>query len=627
MPPFAPNREDVPLDHELATRVGWFIQLRWLAGAAVLLGATLALLLGQPHAGSLYAVGAAILAYNAALTYVHRHVTPKGHHLLAWRHLFTHLQVALDWVALTILSALTGGLESPLLLFFTFHVILAAMLLPRWECLAETTVGLLLIAAMAYGRWQGAPLHATDGPLATLRLYDDPVRATTYFVAIAGMLYICAFLASSIAVRLRHRERDLLDAKEREERMHAEMALLHELAKSITATLDLDAVLRDVSEQAARVMQARACSIRLLAESGDLYIGATYGLSDAYLAKGPVGLAHSPVDRRALLGETVIIEDVEREGLFQYPEEAVREGIRSVLCVPLMAGRNAVGVVRVYGDRTGAFDEDDVRFLQHFSSLAAIAINNARTCRVLQDVDRERARFTRTVAHELRSPLAAILGNVRIILDGYVGPVPERAAQLLTRAHQRGTQLLALASDLLALVSGRERAAEPRQEPILLGEVTRQVIGDLEEEARAKSLDYEARVADGSLEMLGDRDQMVRLVENLVSNAIKYTPERGRVSVSLQGDEGSLELIVADTGIGIPREMRDRVFEEFFRAENARHFSEGTGLGLTIVKRIVEAHHGKIALETEEGKGTCLTVVFPRHRPEPEPARAMVGAR
>ena len=619
------RNEDVPIDHELADRVGWFIQLRWLAGAAVLLGATAAWIgaAGTPTVGGLYGVGAAILAYNALLVRRHRSLAGQSHVGVARWRLFAHMQVALDWVALTVLSALTGGLESPLILFFTLHVILAAMLLPRRECLIQTSLGLLPIAMMAHWPHTGVYGHLGRSHLAVVQVYGSEARVAAYGAALAGMLYVCAFLASSIAERMRLRERELVDSRDSEARMYAHMALLHELAKSITATLDLDLVLQRVAEQATLITGSKACSIRLLSDSGELYVNASYGLSEEYLGKGPVDLARSPIDRKALLGEPVLVDDIAADGMFQYPEEALREGIRSVLCVTLLAQDQVHGVVRVYAEESAKFSGDDIQFLRHFASLAAIAINNARACRRLEDADRERARFVRTVAHELRAPLAAILGNVRIILDGYAGPISEKTQQLLDRAHHRGSLLLSLVRDLLALASRRPADDSHVREPVSLAETVRQVAGDLAAQAQARSLTVTIDADAGSAVLQGDREHLERLV---VSNAVKYTPDRGCVRVRIADDGESIVMVVEDTGIGIPRALQDRIFEEFFRAENARRLTEdGTGLGLAIVKRIVDEHRGQIAVESEEGRGTRVTVVFPRY-PEDAPEPCLQAA-
>lgn len=627
---FQSGRDEVPLDHELEVRVGWFVRLRWAAGAAVLLGSTGAWLAGLERAtvAPLVVAGTAVLGYNALLAWLYRRLAGGGEVRSVWWRVFAHLQVALDWMALTILSGLSGGLESPFLLFFTLYVILVAILVRPWECFLQTTLALLLTAGLAYGRELGLSTYVSNSPLAVVRVYGNAGQVTAYLLVFASLLYLYTFVASAIANRLRRREKQLLDSQQQGQRMHAEMALLYELAKSITSTLDLDLVLQRVAEQAARTLQAKACSIRLLGESGELQICAAYGLSEAYLRKGRVDLARSPIDREALLGHAVLVQDLTRENLFQYPEEAVREGIRSVLCVPLLAQNRAIGVVRVYSEVPGHFDREDVQFLQNFANLASIAINNARAWRILQDMDRERSRFVRILAHELRAPLSAILINLGVILDGYVGDVPEKVAHLLRRARQRSNLLLDLTNDLLALASGKEAAAEPAYERLSLAEIAQQTINDLQSQAQAKALQIEFSRGEGNLEVLGDREQLERLMDNLVSNAVKYTGEGGRVTVRLSGNEGSVELVVEDTGIGIPRAVQDRLFEEFFRAENARRFTEqGTGLGLSIVKRIVEDHRAKIAVESEEGQGTRITVVFPRNgqqwaSPDPSTARA-----
>lgn len=153
---------------------------------------------------------------------------------------------------------------------------------------------------------------------------------------------------------------------------------LYQAALTISSSLELDPVLQSVVKSITEAMEVKACAVRLLdPRTGQLQYNAGYGLSGDYLAKGPVDVEHSPIDSEALRGEPVIIPDVAEDSRFQYKEAAKREGIVSVLCVPLEVHGRAIGVMRVYTSEPCTFHEDDIQFLTVLASLSALAIENA----------------------------------------------------------------------------------------------------------------------------------------------------------------------------------------------------------------------------------------------------------
>ncbi len=153
---------------------------------------------------------------------------------------------------------------------------------------------------------------------------------------------------------------------------------LYQAALTISSSLELPEVLQSVVTSITEAMQVKACVLRLLdSRTGQLKLSAVHGLSSGYLAKGPVDVEHSPIDSEALSGKAVIIPDVSADTRFQYVEAAKREGIVSVLCVPLEVHGEAIGVLRVYTDEPCTFHEDDIQFLSVLASLAALAIENA----------------------------------------------------------------------------------------------------------------------------------------------------------------------------------------------------------------------------------------------------------
>jgi GAF domain-containing protein len=153
---------------------------------------------------------------------------------------------------------------------------------------------------------------------------------------------------------------------------------LHQVALTISSSLELDEVLQRVVTSITEAMQVKACALRLLdAHSGELQLSAVYGLSKGYLTKGPVEVKSSLIDSEALCGAPVVIHDVRTDPRFQYQEAARREGIVSVLCVPLEVHGKAIGVIRVYTSEPSVFNQDDIQFLSVLASLSALAIENA----------------------------------------------------------------------------------------------------------------------------------------------------------------------------------------------------------------------------------------------------------
>jgi GAF domain-containing protein len=163
-------------------------------------------------------------------------------------------------------------------------------------------------------------------------------------------------------------------------RIHKEYyTALYHAALTISSSLVLDQVLQSVVTSITEAMQVKACGLRLLDRStGQMQSSAVYGLSGQYLAKGTVDIANSPIDSEVMQGTTVYIEDARNDARFQYPEAARREGLVSVLCVPLEVRGEAIGVMRVYTDEPTEFNKDDVQFLSVLASLSALAIENAR---------------------------------------------------------------------------------------------------------------------------------------------------------------------------------------------------------------------------------------------------------
>jgi len=228
----------------------------------------------------------------------------------------------------------------------------------------------------------------------------------------------------------------------------------------------------------------------------------------------------------------------------------------------------------------------------------------------LEELDRAKRQFLRLVTHELQAPIDAIESYLRITLEGYVPS--EKLTEIINKCIARAREERALINDLLELGHLEAIGAHARIEPVRLDEVLRNITSDFEKQAEEKRLRFTVSIATDIPPVSGTQEQFKSMWANLISNAIKYTPKNGAVTVSLHAEGRKVIGEVSDTGIGIPPEDRPRLFTEFFRARNARELeAHGTGLGLVLVKKVVEGAGGVINLESELEHGSKFTFTIP----------------
>lgn len=459
-----------------------------------------------------------------------------------------------------------------------------------------------LIHREPYGRgWIVKILPFRREELSRLQRPDDPAFQEWFRQHLAGE-------APSLPP-----DREVLALRQDLERAYSRMETLYEIARATTSTLDLDEVLQNVVQRTAEAFGAKGCSIRLLDESGqNLRLAAAWGLSERYRSLGPIEVHRSGIDREALQGQPVIVLDAPRDPRTDNPEEVEREGICSILCCPLIVRGRAIGVIRIYSAACEGWGKKEADFLMAIANEVAVAIANAMAYRKLEEIDRAKSQFVLTVTHELRAPVATVQSLLRVISGGYAGQVSSKQKELIERAERRILFLQQLIDDLLDLAAGKTEHIAEAPYPVVLNPLVDKVVGQLRPVAEEKAQDLRVHVSPQPLAVLATEDGMERILVNLVGNALKYTPTGGSIEVTLDQKDGEAVLIVSDTGIGIPEEALPHLFEEFFRAENAKAIErEGTGLGLSIVKSLVDRYGGRIAVSSRLGQGSTFTVHLP----------------
>ena len=585
-------------EQELVSSLSWLIALRWFAGVGVLLGTWLAsgILNLRIPAVPLYVLGLGVLAYNALFWWLLRRLGAETTTSNATYQWFARFQIGVDWLAMILLVYLTGGIESPTLVFFLFHIIIASMLLPHDRAFLYVTLAPIMVGGVALLEYLGLLPHVYIFEPAR---YDDPVYIASVLIFFTAATYTMAYLSMTISRRLRRRE--------------DELAALYGIVQATTSTLDLPEALNRLAEATTSALRCKASAIRLLNKTGShLIMEGSYGLSERYRDKAPIEVARARLDQEALSGKTVLVPDTAHDDRLRYPDKVGAEGIRTILSAPIIGKTGPIGVLRAYGGATHHFTEDDAAFLGAIAAQGAVAIENAQAYQMLEDLDESKSQFVRIVTHELRSPVQVVISLLNVLDRGYVGDLNEKQADLVGRARRRIEFLQTLIDDLLDLAAGKaDVLATTERGLVSLSEVLGEVQSRYEARAQEKGLALQAEYPDENLTVWGDRAELDRMLNNLVSNAVKYTA-RGEVRLSLERNLGSARIVVSDSGIGIPDDALPDLFQEFFRAKNARQVKEsGTGLGLSIVKDLVERYGGEIEVDSVVDRGTTFTLTLP----------------
>jgi signal transduction histidine kinase len=583
----------LPLDKELQERLHWLTRLRWVAGFSILAGISAGPeILGIPlRRMPLLGVALTLLSYNLVL-HLHREWIASTH--VRARNA-AYLQIGLDWGALTTTVYLTGGIVSPVCLVYAFHLIIGAILLSRRGCYLLTCAASVLL-----------------GILAWVTPIDTPREPFHIWVYLTVFFFVTTWLANSITARLREKEDALSRSTQALDRSYQEMESLYNIGQLVNSTLNLEEVLGLIAEHTTRLFGVRGCFVRIFDKSGKtLSIGGSYGLSRAYIDKGPVDVVKSWVDFEVLKGRTIQVPDVTEDLRFQYREEARREGLRSMLSCPMRAKGRTLGVIRIYTGEPRVFGEREERLLLNLANLGALALENARSFGELQALDKERVWFARMTHHQLRSPLAAAQGAIDAL--PYAGELNDTQKDLVSRARRRIRDSFDTIRDLLDSAAA-QRFQEGEKEttrPVRPAETLRRVLDTANEQARAKGLTFVEEPGGEGCIVRADPDDLEKIVSNLLTNAVNYTPS-GRIAFGIRPADGWVEISVEDTGIGIEKEELERIFDGFYRSPAAKASGVvGTGLGLSIVTRLAQRLGGTVSVASEQGKGSRFTVRLP----------------
>ena len=336
----------------------------------------------------------------------------------------------------------------------------------------------------------------------------------------------------------------------------------------------------------------------------------------------PVRKGEGATGRLAEVQEPIQLPDIlEAPAESRVRSVLVRAGYRALLAVPLVREDRLLGGLTVFRKTPGEFAPEVVDLLRTFATQSALAIQNARLFLEIEDKSRQlevasqhKSEFLANMSHELRTPLNAIIGFSEVLSERMFGELNEKQEEYLKDIHASGEHLLSLINDILDLSKIEAGRMELELTDFDLPQAIDNALTLVRERAGRRGIALHQSVEAHLGEIRGDERKVKQVLLNLLSNALKFTPEGGRVELLARVIDGMAEISVTDTGVGIAAEDQEAVFEEFRQVGTAEKKVEGTGLGLTLCRKFVELHGGKIWVTSQVGVGSTFTFTVPvRH--------------
>lgn len=393
-----------------------------------------------------------------------------------------------------------------------------------------------------------------------------------------------------------------------------QLGTLVDMSQLIISENNVDEALQQITKAANRLMATRLCSLMMMTEDGgELVLRASHGAGDTYRNRPNLSLANSLVGVVAKRGKPLTVLNVREHHRYQHIEVARREGLVSLLAVPLEFNGKVLGVLAVYTQALHRFSNEEIKLLTTLAELSAVAIEKARLLQRIMEMEEQLRASERLsalgllaaeIAHEIRNPLTvmqmlfhAMVENLDLEGDS------KRDAEVIGEKMKQMNRIL-------DQVLGFARESEPSMEPVELESLFEDITVLTRHKLQRQGIQLRRRISSTLPPLLADRSQLEQALLNVILNAVQAMPEGGRISLlaSTKNHEGQphLALKIKDTGPGMSPEKLEEIFAPFLTTKEA-----GTGIGLAIVRKIVENHQGKVVVQSTPGKGTTFTLLFP----------------
>ncbi|MFZ1401038.1 MAG: GAF domain-containing protein [Candidatus Promineifilaceae bacterium] len=400
-----------------------------------------------------------------------------------------------------------------------------------------------------------------------------------------------------------------------------DMSALVDMAKQVTGNLKLQSVLQTTVQILQGLMNARASTITMLTDDGEgLIVKAAVGINPEFM-NARMKLRESISGVVVQNADLVYIRDSYSDPDFLFFDEVVR----SLLVVPLIVRDEPVGTLTIDSDRPHAFTESDMQLMTIAAAQVSVAIANARLFEELEEraaelaiayeelkeSDRLKDELVQNVSHELRTPLTFVKGYVDLLMDGDKGLLTPEQQEYLQIVSDKTDDITRIIEDIITLQ--RIDSGNLQLDVLPMAELLKTAVVNHRLVADKKGLSIVCTVPDGQRGWVRiDKGRMNQVLDNLIGNAFKFSPDGGTIRLSMAENDQDVLVSVVDEGIGMPAEKHQRIFERFYQIDgSSRRRFGGTGIGLAIVKRIIDAHEGKIWVESELNKGSAFFFTLP----------------
>jgi signal transduction histidine kinase len=402
------------------------------------------------------------------------------------------------------------------------------------------------------------------------------------------------------------------------------LTALGEVSHALSSTLEVETVLDTIVSHASQLAGGAGCAIYEYDENAERFeLRATHGYDAEFveaLRAAPLRRGEGLMGRAAEIGEPIQVPDITQPGAYRSSvrDTVMRFGYRALLSVPLLREEQIIGSLSLTRKEPGEYSPEVIEVLKTFATQSALAIQNARLFREIADKSRQleaasrhKSEFLANMSHELRTPLNAIIGFSEVLTERMFGELNEKQDEYLRDIHASGQHLLSLINDILDLSKIEAGRMELELTDFDLPSAIDNALILVRERASRRGITLGHSVDERLGTIRGDERKVKQVLLNLLSNALKFTPEGGRIDVNARVQDGVAEVSVTDTGVGIAPEDQEAVFEEFRQVGTADKKVEGTGLGLALSRKFIELHGGRIWVESEVGKGSTFRFTLP----------------
>lgn len=535
------------------------------------------------------------LVLNLVILVLDRRGVPEG--IIVWSTRLVNLAVLTGGIYFT------GAFRSPFLTLYALY---------------------LVVAGLRYG-WRGTirTVILCVTSWAVLAVLSPPIgleERTWAGVSVANLLIFALALG---ALAQRH-----VSFRQEAVRRNEELTFLREASQSLGASLDPQTVLAATLARVNELLDVEAASLALVdSVTGRITFELAIGGGNETVRGLRLEPGEGIVGHVIQENQAILVSNVTKDSRwFQGVDDVSGYQTRSILCVPLRGKGQVLGALEALNKRDGPFTQEDLRLLSSLAGLAAQAIENARlhdqirqnveklqdAYEELQKLDDLKSSFIRNVSHELRTPLSLIEGYLEMVIDEQMGPLRPEQKRSLVVVKEKSEQLVTLVNDIISLQTIGTMGYD--LEELSLVSLVEAAMEKARQRVEKASIRLKMELPDdGDLPLVrGDVRRLGQVLDHLLDNAIKFSPNGGTLTLSLARELDMVGVRVQDQGIGMSSDEMERIFDRFYQVDGSatRRFG-GTGLGLALVKEVVEAHGGAVWVESEVGQGSTFLVFLP----------------